>query len=212
MIHLTRDGGRTWTNVTPPDVTGSINVVDASHADAGTAYVAVLSGDGRPHLYRTSTWGRAWQEITSGLADDGRMRVVREDPVDPRVLYAGSVTTAYVSFDKGDHWQSLQLNLPTTVISDMTVHGSDLVISTYGRGFWILDDVTPLRQVRAAMVSSAPAFFYRPDTVVRVRWDNTQDTPLPPEMIVGENPPEGAILDYYLAARATGPLTLSIAA
>ena len=211
MVHVTRDGGRTWTNVTPPNVNGSINVIDASHADAGTAYVAVLSGDSRPHLYRTSTYGQAWQEINSGLADDGTMRAVREDPVDARVLFAGSVTSAYVSFDKGDHWQSLQLNLPNTVISDMTVHGSDLVISTYGRGFWILDDVTPLRQIRTAAASAfADAFLFKPDTVVRVRWDNTQDTPLPPEMVVGENPPEGAIIDYYLGAAQSGPVTLTI--
>ncbi|MFI5311694.1 MAG: WD40/YVTN/BNR-like repeat-containing protein, partial [Gemmatimonadales bacterium] len=210
LIHVTRDGGKTWTNVTPPNMPGSVNVIDASHASAGTAYAAALSGDGRPHLYRTSNYGQAWQPITSGLADDGTMRVVREDPVDPNLLYAGSVTSAYVSFDRGDHWQSLQLNLPNTVISDMTVHGSDLVISTYGRGFWILDDVVPLRQVRTAATASAPAFLFRPDTVVRARWDNTQDTPLPPEMVVGENPPEGAILDYYLAAPASGTIRLTI--
>ena len=135
---------------------------------------------------------------------------MREDPVDANLLYAGTVTSAYVSFDRGDHWQSLQLNLPNTVVSDMTVHGSDLVISTYGRGFWILDDVLPLRQARAATASRTPAFFFQPDTVIRVRSDNTQDTPMPPEMVVGENPPEGAILDYYLAAPASGPLTLTI--
>jgi hypothetical protein len=138
------------------------------------------------------------------------MRVVREDPADPNLLYAGGVTSAYVSFDKGDHWQSLQLNLPTTVVSDMTVHGSDLVVSTYGRGFWILDDVTPLRQMRTAMAAAGSAFLFKPDTVVRARWDNTQDTPLPPEMVVGENPPEGAILDYYLRSTASGPVTLTI--
>jgi hypothetical protein len=210
LIHVSRDAGATWTNVTPPNVPGTINVIEASHANAGTAYVAVLSGDGKPHVYRTSDYGRAWQEITNGLADDGTMRVVREDPADPNLLYAGSVTSAYVSFDKGDHWQSLQLNLPTTVVSDMAVHGSDLVVSTYGRGFWILDDVTPLRQMRMAMAATTGAFLFRPDTVVRARWDNTQDTPLPPEMVVGENPPEGAILDYHLPASASGPITLTI--
>jgi len=212
LVHVTRDGGRTWTNVTPPNVTGSINVIDASHARAGTAYVAVLSGDGRPHLYRTTNYGQAWQEITNGLALDGTMRVVREDPVDPDLLYAGSVTSAYVSFDRGDHWQSLQLNLPTTVISDMTVHGADLAISTYGRGLWILDDVTPLRQMHtlSAASTSADAFLFTPDTVVRARWDNTQDTPLPPEMVVGENPPEGAIIDYYLPTPSSGTITLTI--
>ena len=210
LIHVTRDGGKTWANVSPPNVPGIVNVIEASHTNAGTAYVAVQSTDGRPHLYRTTNYGQAWQEIDNGLAADGTMRVVREDPVDPDLLYAGSVTSAYVSFDKGDHWQSLQLNLPTTVVSDMTVHGSDLVISTYGRGFWILDDVTPLRQMRAALAASTPAFFFRPDTVVRARWDNTQDTPLPPEMVVGDNPPEGAIFDYYLASPVSGPVTLSI--
>jgi photosystem II stability/assembly factor-like uncharacterized protein len=212
FVHVTRDGGKTWTNVTPPTkATGSVNVIDASHHDAGTAFAAVLSNDRRPHIYRTLNFGQAWQEITAGIATDGTARVVREDPVDPNLLYAGTVTSAYVSFDRGDHWQSLQLNLPNTVISDMTVHGSDLVISTYGRGFWILDDVSPLRQIRAALASSAPVYFFQPDTVVRARWDNTQDTPVPPEMVVGENPPEGAIFDYYLASAASGQVTLSIA-
>jgi photosystem II stability/assembly factor-like uncharacterized protein len=210
LIHVTRDGGKTWANVTPPNVPGTVNVIEASHANGAAAYAAILSGDGKPHLYRTTNYGQAWQEITNGIADDGTMRVVREDPVDPNLLYAGSVTSAYVSFDRGDHWQSLQLNLPTTVVSDMTVHGSDLVISTYGRGFWILDDVAPLRQARTAMAANATAFFFKPDTVIRARWDNTQDTPLPPEMVVGENPPEGAILDYYLPAAASGPITLTI--
>src|SRR5262249_12738981 len=158
----------------------SINVIDASHFDAGAAFIAVQSPDARPHLYRTNDYGHTWTEITNGLAQDGTMRVVRGDPVDPNLLYAGSVTSAYVSFDRGDHWQSLQLNLPNTVVSDMTVHESDLVVSTYGRGFWILDDVTPLRQMRGATAAKASAFFYRPDSVVRARWDNTQDTPLPP--------------------------------
>jgi photosystem II stability/assembly factor-like uncharacterized protein len=210
LIHVSRDGGKTWSNVTPPNVPGTINVIEASHASASVAYVAVLSGDAKPRLYRTSNFGQSWQEITTGLADDGTMRVVREDPADPNVLYAGSVTSAYVSFDKGDHWQSLQLNLPSTVVSDMTVKGSDVVISTYGRGFWILDDVTPLRQLRSAMAVGGTAFLFKPDSVVRARWDNTQDTPVPPEMVVGENPPEGAILDYYLPSNASGPITLTI--
>ena len=211
FIHVTRDGGKTWANVTPPTkVAGSINVIDASHHDAGTAYAAILSNDRKPHIYRTLNFGGEWQEISTGLSDDGTARVVREDPVDANLLYAGTVTSAYVSFDRGDHWQSLQLNLPNTVVSDMTVHGSDLVISTYGRGLWILDDVSPLRQLRAVAANTAPAFFFQPDTVIRARWDNTQDTPLPPEMIVGENPPEGAIFDYYLAAPASRPVTLSI--
>ncbi|MGH9410525.1 MAG: WD40/YVTN/BNR-like repeat-containing protein [Vicinamibacterales bacterium] len=211
LVHVTRDHGRTWTNVTPKNLPPSaINVIDASHANAGTAYAALLSRDAHPHIYRTSDYGGTWQEITTGIADDGTARVVREDPKDPNLLYAGTVTSIWVSFDRGDHWQPLQLNLPHTVVSDITVHDDDIAISTYGRGFWILDDVTPLRQARAALASSAPAFFFKPAPVSRARWDNTQDTPVPPEMVIGPNPPEGAILDYYLAAAASGTVTLRI--
>ena len=211
LIHLTRDGGKTWTNVTPPNLPpAGINVIDASHTNAGTAYAALLSRDAHPHIYRTSDYGQTWKEISSGLTDGEIVRVVREDPADPNLVYAGTVASVWVSFDRGDRWQPLQLNLPATVVSDMTVHENDLVISTYGRGFWILDDVSPLRQVRAAMASSAPAFLFRPAPASRARWDNTQDTPLPPEMKVGDNPPEGAILDYYLSAPASGAVTLAI--
>jgi hypothetical protein len=211
LIHVTRDGGRTWANVTPPNLPpAGINVIDASHSSAGTAYVALLSRDAHPHIYRTSDYGAAWQEISNGLTDGEIVRVVREDPKDPNLLYAGTVTSVWVSFDRGDRWQSLQLNLPATVVSDLTVHDNDLAISTYGRGFWILDDVSPLRQVRAALASNAPAFLFRPAPASRARWDNTQDTPLPPEMVVGENPLEGAILDYYLPAPASGAITLTI--
>jgi hypothetical protein len=211
LVHVTRDAGKTWTDVTPPNLPpAGINVIDASHAAAGSAYAAVLSRDAHPHIYRTSDYGQRWQEIAAGLTDGEVVRVVREDPVDPNLLYAGTVTSAYVSFDRGDHWQSLQLNLPSTVVSDMTVHQNDLVISTYGRGFWILDDVSPLRQSRAAAASTAPAALFRPSPASRARWDNTQDTPLPPEMKVGDNPPEGATIDYYLASPASGKVTLTI--
>jgi hypothetical protein len=208
---VTRDNGRTWTNVTPPDLPpAAINVIDASHSNAGTAYIALLSRDAHPHIYRTNNYGQSWQEISTGLPDGEIARVVREDPVDPNLLYAGTVTSVWISFDRGDHWQSLQLNLPATVVSDLTVHDNDVAISTYGRGLWILDDVSPLRQARAVLASNAPAFLFRPAPASRARWDNTQDTPLPPEMVVGENPPEGAVLDYYLAAPTSGPVTLTI--
>ena len=211
LIHVTRDNGKTWSNVTPPKLPlGTINVIDASHSNAGAAYVALLSRDSHPHIYRTADYGGSWQEISNGLADDAVVRVVREDPIDPSILYAGTVKAAWVSFDRGDHWQSLQLNLPSTVVTDLTVHGNDVVISTYGRGFWILDDVSPLRQLRAAMMSNAPAFLFKPAPASRARWDNTQDTPVPPEMKVGENPPEGAIIYYYLSTPASGPVTLNI--
>ena len=211
LIQLTKDGGKTWSNVTPPNLPpGSANVIDASHVNAGTAYVAFLSRDGHPHLYRTSDYGAAWQEISSGLTGGDVVRTIREDPKDPSIVYAGTVTSVYVSFDRGDHWQSLQLNLPTTVVSDLTVKDNDIAISTYGRGFWILDDISPLRQAKAALASNANAFLFRPSPASRMRWDNTQDTPLPPEMVVGENPLEGAVIDYYLPSAANGTVTLTI--
>lgn len=212
LVQLTRDGGTSWHDVTPPGIAaGAINILDAGHRDAGTAYVAVLSRDNHPHIYRTTDFGKQWQEIVTGIADGAVVRAVREDPVIPGLLYAGTVTSMYVSFDKGDHWQSLQLNLPSTVVSDITIHGSDLVISTYGRGFWILDDVTPLRQAPAATAAATPAFLFQPAVASRIRWDNTQDTPLAAEVTVGQNPPDGAIIDYYLKAPVSGPITLTIA-
>jgi hypothetical protein len=211
LIQVTKDGGKTWTNVTPNNLPpAGINVIDASHADAGTAYAALLSRDGHPHVYRTANYGQSWDDISAGLRDEGTARVVREDPKDPGLVFAGTVTGIYVSFDRGSHWQPLQLNLPTTVVSDITVKENDLVISTYGRGFWILDDIAPLRQARAVLNARTAPFFFTPEPASRIRWDNTQDTPMPPEMIVGENPPEGAILDYYLPKSASSvKLTIS---
>jgi photosystem II stability/assembly factor-like uncharacterized protein len=211
FIHVTRDAGKTWTNVTPPGMPpAGVNVIDASHAQAGTAYAALLSRDAHPHLLRTTDFGAHWDDISSGIRDDGTARVVREDPADPNLVYAGTVTGVYISFNRGDSWNTtLQRNLPSTVVSDMTVRGSDLVISTYGRGFWILDDISPLRQLRAAGASASNAFFFKPEPASRARWDNTQDTPLPPEMKVGDNPPEGVIFDYALPSDARS-VTLTI--
>jgi len=211
LVHVTRDGGKTWANVTPKDLpAGAINIIDASHHDAGTAYMALLSRYSHPHIYRTGDFGQSWREIVTGIADAGTARVVREDPADPSILYAGTVTGIWTSFDRGDHWQSLQLNLPATVVSDITLKDADVVISTYGRGFWILDNVSPLRQAREALASKGPAFLFKPEEASRARWDNTQDTPLPPEMVVGENPLEGVVIDYYLPSAISGPLQLTI--
>ncbi|MGB6484781.1 MAG: hypothetical protein WBE86_14950 [Candidatus Acidiferrales bacterium] len=213
LIHLTRDGGKTWSNVTPeglPDHT-AVNFIDASGHDSGTAYAAILSSSSdQPDLYRTTDYGKNWQKIVNGLPNNARSRVVREDPVNPDLLYAGTEMGVWVSFDRGDHWQSLQLNLPNTVVSDLVVHGNDLAISTYGRSLWILDDVTPLRQAAEAEASRSQAYLYQPEMTYRVRWDNDQDTPLPPEVPAGQNPPEGAILDYLLKSPVKGPVELSI--
>ncbi|HWG37673.1 MAG TPA: hypothetical protein VN690_08150, partial [Terriglobales bacterium] len=209
VIQLSRDGGKSWKNVSPAGLgpRAAVNHLDASHHQASTAYAAVEEGTA-PLLLRTTDYGANWQTIISGLPANVRMRVIREDPKDADLLYAGTEMGAYVSFNRGDAWQPLQLNLPHTVVSDMKVHGDDLVISTYGRSFWILDDVTPLRQ--RAQAQAAGPYLYAPEEAMRVRWSNNHDTPLPPEVPAGENPPEGAILDYYLPAAATGPMSIQI--
>ncbi len=213
LIQLTRDGGKSWSNVTPAGLParGGVAIIDASHSSAGVAYAAVnAAGDSHPYIYRTADFGKHWTKIVDGLPDDGLVRVVREDPVSPNLLYAGTVNGAWVSFDNGDHWQSLQLNLPTTVVSDIVIHKNDVAISTYGRGLWVMDDVTPLRHARAAVAVAPAAHLYPPQLTYRVRWDNDQDTPRPPEVPAGENAPEGAIIYYHLTNATTGPITLSI--
>jgi hypothetical protein len=216
FIQLTRNAGAQWADVTPSDLpaprgVAHVRIVEASHDSAGTAYTAFeRDSDDRPYIYRTRDFGAHWQLIVTGLPQTASVRVVREDPADPSVLYAGTVTGMWASFDRGDHWQSLQLNLPNTVVTDIDVHGNDLAISTYGRALWILDDLTPLRQVRTVAASASPAYLFKPQAAYRVRWDNIQDTPLPPEVPAGDNPPEGAILDYYLNSPANGPVTLSV--
>jgi len=222
LVYLTRDGGKTWTNVTPPGLENPTEIlyVEASHHDAATAYLTVgaTRESTPPNILRTRDYGRTWQKIVTGFPQDEMVRVVREDPkqhcvestIAPRscspLLYAGSDTGVYFSWDDGDHWQSLSLNLPPTPVTDLTVHGDDLVISTFGRAFWILDNVTPLRVLSPAMTM----YLFSPADAIRVRWDNFQDTPFPAETPAGQNPPDGAILDYYLKEAATSELTLTI--
>jgi photosystem II stability/assembly factor-like uncharacterized protein len=213
LIHVTSDGGHRWQDVTPPDLGpwAKVSLIDAGRFDRQTAYAAVNTfrlDDLRPHIYRTHDGGKHWTHITTGIPDGGIINVVREDPRRRGLLFAGSEQTVYVSFDDGDHWQSLRLNLPATSIRDLVIKDDDLVIGTHGRSFWILDDVTPLRQL-AAEVGRAPLYLYRPQEAVRVRWNTNTDTPLPPDEPAGDNPPEGAILDYHLA-RPVGRLTLEI--
>jgi photosystem II stability/assembly factor-like uncharacterized protein len=214
VIEVTRDGGQTWSNVSPPalEARSGVIIIDASHHNAGTAYAAVEdTANTHPYIYRTTDFGQTWQAIIDGLPDDVRVRSVREDPVSPGLLFAATEMGAWVSFDRGGHWQSLQLNLPNTVVSDLTIHDEDLVASTYGRSLWILDDLEPLRQISEATGAGASGvYLYKPEPALRVRWSNDQDTPLPPEVPRGENPPEGAIIDYYLKEPARGPVTLGI--
>jgi hypothetical protein len=213
-IQLTKDAGKTWENVTPAAVTtwSTVSIVEASHFDAGTAYTAVDRNnldDLHPHIFRTHDFGKTWQETVSGIRDMDFVRVVREDPVRKGLLYAGSEEGAYVSFDEGDHWQTLRLNMPVVAIHDLAIEQDDLIAATYGRSFWILDDVTPLRQVNAGLASSG-AHLFAPRTAIRVRRDENQDTPLPPEIPAGKNPPAGAILNYFLATNSSSDIQLEI--
>jgi len=167
LIHITRDGGKTWKNVTPPQLKpwAKVSILQASHFDAGTAYAAVNTfrlDDLHPHLFRTRDFGASWQEIVAGLPENAPSQVVREDPVRRGLLFAGTETSVYVSFNDGDSWQSLQLNLPHTSMRDLTVHGDDLIVGTHGRSFWILDDVTPLRQISKDMEKS-PVYLFAPE-------------------------------------------------
>ena len=165
--------------------------------------------DLHPHIYRTSDFGATWQEITSGIADNAPSNVVREDPVRKGLLYAGTETSVYVSFNDGDSWQPLQLNLPHTSMRDLVIHGDDLIVATHGRSFWILDDMTPLRQM-SDQVAKSNAHLFAPQQAIRWRWNRNPDTPLPPEEPAGQNPPDGAIMDYYLSSAAKGPVMLEI--
>jgi photosystem II stability/assembly factor-like uncharacterized protein len=199
LVQLTRDDGAHWSNVTPAELPGrsEVRLIETSANDPETAYViAATFGDTHPNIFRTHDAGKSWQKIIHGLPDTAIARVVREDPARKGLVYAGTETGVYVSFDGGDNWQSLQFNLPTTSVRDLNVHGSDLVVATYGRGLWILDDLTPLRQVGAEM-TSGNAYLFKPATAVRARWDNHPDTPLSADLPAGENPPDGAIIYYY---------------
>ena len=209
LVQLTRDNGASWNNVTPPGLPDrlEIRLIEASALDAETAYViAAAFGDSIPYIYRTHDAGKTWRKIVTGLPESGIARVVREDPVRKGLLYAGTETGAFISFDGGDHWQPLQLNLPTTSVRDLNVHGNDLVAATYGRGLWILDDLSPLRQKDDTRTSN---YLYQPASAVRARWDNHPETPLPADTSAGENPPEGAIIYYYLKSPAK-EITLEI--
>jgi hypothetical protein len=189
-----------------------VALLDAGHFDAQTAYAAINTlrlDDMRPHILRTHDGGKTWTEIVNGLPNDAPVDAVREDPKRKGLLFAGTEHAVYGSFDDGDHWQSLRLNMPAGSIRDLIVKDDDLVAATHGRGFWILDDITPLRQLTPA-VASAPAFLFRPQTAIRVRWDMNPDTPLPPDEPAGQNPPDGAIVDYYLGSGTSGPVTLEI--
>jgi photosystem II stability/assembly factor-like uncharacterized protein len=214
LVHVTSDGGKSWKDVTPPELTAwsKVTQIDAGHFDAATAYVSVSRfrlDDLHPYIYRTHDGGKNWQKITGGLPDNAPVNVVREDPARKGLLFAGTEREIYVSFDDGEQWQSIQQNLPRSSMRDLIIRGDDLVVATHGRSFWILDDITPLRQLTAKVVESE-AYLFRPQAALRWRWNRNTDTPLPPEVPAGPNPPDGAIIDYYLRAASPGPVTLEI--
>jgi photosystem II stability/assembly factor-like uncharacterized protein len=213
LVKLTRDEGGTWQDVSPSGQQEPLRVlyVEASHHDAGTAYLT--TGAARestpPNVVRTHDYGQSWQPIVNGFPADQMVRVVREDPKRKGLLYAGTDTAIFISWDDGDHWQPLPLNLPSTPITDLTVHDNDLVISTFGRALWIFDDLSPLREI-TPQIAAADFHLFEPEGALRVRWDNYEDTPFPPETPAGQNPPDGAIIDYLLKSPGSDPLTLTI--
>ncbi len=205
LIHLTLDGGKTWKDVTPPGVMSwdKISQIDAGHQNKGTAYVAVNAirkDDMRPHIYKTHDFGTTWQEVVTGMNPSGPVNTVREDPVQQGLLFSGTEREVYFSADDGASWQSLRRNMPASSIRDLVIHGNDLVIGTHGRSIWILDDFSPLRDL--ASLTGKSAHLFQPNNAYRIRFNMFSDTPLPPEEPTGQNPPDGAIIDYYLDAKA----------
>jgi len=215
LIWTTSDGGAHWNNVTPPELKPFWKVfnMDAGHFDAQTTYAAVNTlrlDDMRPHLFRTHDGGKTWTQINNGIPEGAATSTIREDPECKSLLYAGTETQVYVSFDDGDHWQSLRLNMPASSVRDLQVKDDDLIAGTHGRGFLILDDVTPLRQI-AAKLAHENAHLYAPQRAIRIRNGMNPPTPWPPDMATGDNPPSGAIIDYYLGPNISGVVTMEIA-
>ncbi len=211
VIQTTADGGLHWTDVTPKAMGAywKVFTIDPGRFDPLTAYAAVNTlrvDDMNPHIFRTHDGGKTWKEIVNGISGGAAVSVVREDPKKKGLLFAGSEREVYVSFDDGDHWQSLRLNMAVSSVRDLIVKDDDLVVGTHGRGIWILDDITPLRQVE----NLTDTFLVKPEPAWRVRWNTNTDTPLPPDEANAPNPPEGAIIDYYLKSAAGGPVTLEV--
>ena len=214
LVHLTRDEGKTWTKVTPPQLPewSRVNMIEPSPWDAGTAYLAAdlhFNDDYRPMIFKTADFGKTWSPIVTGFSASDFVHSVHVDPERKGLLYAGTESGVFCSFDDGQHWQPLQLNLPHTPVYDTAVHGNDLIVATHGRAFWVLDNITPLRQA-SANLASAPAHLYKPAVAYRQRgggFFGGQGG----SRSVGQNPPGGAAIDYYLAAAPPEPITIEIA-
>jgi photosystem II stability/assembly factor-like uncharacterized protein len=213
LVWVTRDGGAHWANVTPPALTAwsKVTQIEASHFDAAGAYVSVSRmriDDLHPYLYRTRDGGATWQSIAAALPPDAPVNAVREDPERRGLLFAATETAVWVSYDDGEHWDSLELNLPHTSMRDLLIHDDDLIVATHGRSFWVLDDITRLRQLASAPLRAAVLF--RPAPAYRMRRSTWTDTPIPPDEPLAENPPAGAIIEYFLPRDARGPVRLEV--
>jgi photosystem II stability/assembly factor-like uncharacterized protein len=214
LVWITRDHGKNWRNITPSEMTpwSKVTQISASHFSDNTAYVSVSRlriDDLHPYIYRTRNGGATWESITTELPDGSPVDTVREDPVRKGLLFAGTETAVWVSFDDGDYWQPLQFNLPHTSMRDLMIKDNDLIVATHGRSFWILDDISPLRQIAEFKANAGP-FLFEPGSAYRVRRSTYPDTPLPPDEPAGENPPDGAVIDYALPQGVTGPVVLEI--
>lgn len=214
LIQLTKDDGKTWENVTPPALTlwSKVVMIEASHFDVNEAYAAVERhqlSDYEPHIYRTLDSGKTWTEITRGLPAGVYVQTVKEDPHRRGLLFTGTERAVFISFDDGEHWQSLQQNLPPASMRDLAIHGDDLIVATHGRGFWIIDNMTVLRQI-SADVTKGSAYLFQPANAVLFTAGSDNGTPMPRDEPLAENAPTGAIIDYYLKADTRGPITLEI--
>jgi len=209
-VHLTRDGGKNWTNVTPKGMPewSLVSLIEASPHDAGTAYIALdchKLDDVKPYIYKTTDFGKSWTKLVNGIPDGAYVHAVREDPVQKDLLYAGTETGIYISFNSGADWQPFQLNLPQSPIHDLVIKNDDLVVATHGRAFWILDDITPLRQL-SDQVAKADVYLYKPPVMYRTYFAEFYDRHQP----VGENPQHGAVISYYFKSAPKGEVTLQI--
>jgi hypothetical protein len=214
LIQLTPDDGKTWRDVTPSAVTAwsRVTMIEASRHDANTAYASVdrhQLQDFDPYVYRTRDMGKTWQRITAGLPAGVYVHVVKEDPVRQGLLFAGTERGAYVSLDAGDHWQPLQLNLPVTSVRDFQVYGNDLIVATHGRGFWVIDDISALRQINDT-IAAEDVHLFKPADAINFVQGGDEGTPYQLDEPWAENPPDGAIIDYYLRSAATSAVTIEI--
>ena len=218
LLYVTRDDGKNWNNITPPAMTpwSKVSSLDASHFDAGTAYASVdrhRLADDKPYIYRTHDGGKTWQNVVRGIPEGAYVNAVREDPKAKGLLFAATELRVYVSFNDGDQWQPLQNNMPVTSIRDMLIHGDDLAIATHGRGFWVMDHMTPLRELAGAQASqiiSSNAWLFKPADAIAVRQGNMNGTPLPHEEPQLNNPPSGVVVYYTLKSAAAQPLKLEL--